>query len=286
MNAAVGLVGRSELRRRWVGLAAVMLLAVLVSAAVLAGVNGARRTASTLDRFRSWSNAADAQFQTDDPSQIEPLVEMLRADPAVEAVATRYLVNAFPTDGSLPDFAVTTDPDGRLGTSIDRRRVLEGRMPDADAPDEVLLNELAARLTGLGPGDRIEVKTFSPIDIDNINGPDGFPGFNGPTITLTVVGIGRAPEELPEEVRRDGPAGLVGPGFLAAHPDVGPWPPSAEFRARDLDRALPAPQRGGGPHPPGRAEDRTRERGRRPPPRPTSTGMRPSARSTVRPWVC
>ena len=133
MNGAVGLVGRSELRRRWVGLVGVVLLAVLVSAAVLAGVTGARRTASTLDRFRSWSNAGDAQFQTSDPAQIQPLVAMLRADPSVETVATRYLVNAFPEDGSLPDFALTTDPDGTLGTSIDRRRVIEGRMPDADA---------------------------------------------------------------------------------------------------------------------------------------------------------
>lgn len=59
-----------------------------------------------------------------------------------------------------------------------------------------------------------------------------FPGFNGPELDLVVVGIGRMPEELTGDLRRTSPYAITSSAFLAAHPDLGVWPPSIEVRLR------------------------------------------------------
>ncbi len=235
MTGVNALIGRSQFRRQLGASVGLILLVVLVSSAVLTGLVGARRTSTTLDRFRSWSHASDAEFQTEDPSQLSAVLDALRSDPSVKRATGRYLINAFPSDGVLPDFAVLSDPDGVLGTGIDRPRILAGRMPSPDSPDEVLINETTAKLTGLGVGDTIKVSTWSVADLKAIgDGTAGFnEGFNGPTIKLRITGIGRTPGDLPADVRRTSPTGLASPAFLAAHPDVGAWPPAAVVSIRD-----------------------------------------------------
>ena len=127
-----------------------------------------------------------------------------------------------------------------MGTTIDRPIVVEGRLPDADAPDEIMINELAQRLDGYQVGDVVEVSTFSREDLDALENTEAFSGFHGPPLTLTVVGVGRQPRELPEEITRNGPGALASPALLAAHPELGAWPPVAAVTVTDPATVLPA----------------------------------------------
>ena len=209
---------------------------------MLLAIVGAHRTATSLDRYREWSRSSDVEFQADTVELAQAMKRALDDDPAIRQTSLRYLANAFPIsdDGSLPDLAILSDPAGDFGVTIDRVRVLEGRMPSPDAPDEVIVNELAARLLAVGPGDRLPVMTFGGDDLDILSQGTTFPGFNGPRVDLVIVGIGRTPRDLPGEVRRTDLIALASPGFLAANP-VAAWPPTVMTQlddvARDFDEA-------------------------------------------------
>ena len=228
--SAIGLLVRAQLRRRGASLFGLALLVALVAATTLTALAGARRTASTVDRFRSWADASDVWYQTESAEDLPALLDTLRADPAVDAATPRYFVTAFPEQA--PFLELVSDPEGALGTSVDRERVLRGRLPGPDSADEVLINELAAELLGVDVGGTVSVRTWSYDDIAALNGPE-FPGFNGPHLDLTVVGVGRTPADLNQDVRAGSPVGLVSSSFLAAHPDLGAWPPAAVVRLRD-----------------------------------------------------
>ncbi len=240
MIGPILLVARVSLRRRLRRLLGIVLLAAVFGAASLGALVGAQRTATSLDRFHEWAHSSDVEFQGDSVERAEAIRETLDSDPAVRQTSLRYLANAFPIseETTLPDIAVLSDPAGQYGVTIDRVRVIEGRMPDAGAPYEVILNEVAAALLDVGPGDRLPVLTFGGDDLDVLGRGAAFPGFNGPQVDLEVVGIGRAPRDLPGELRRTDLIALASPGFLAADPDnpVAAWPPTVMTRFVDFDR--------------------------------------------------
>ncbi len=236
----VALVARVELRRRWLSLVIIALLAAVVSGVVSTALVGARRSATSVERFREWAGASDASFQATSFDDEDTLFATLQGRPEVVAAAQRHLINAFIVDGAISDIAIISDPAGRFGIDIDRPRVLAGRLPDPSAPDEILLNELSARLTGLGVGDHLTVKTWSRDDLTALFDGSTFPGFNGPELDLTVVGVGRTLEDLPGDIKRTSPAALASSGFLGAHPDIGVWPTATFVRLRHGAADLPA----------------------------------------------
>jgi FtsX-like permease family len=237
---AVRLIARVELRQRWPSLLGVAVLVALVSGAVLAALVGAQRTSTTVARFRDWAAASDVTYQARDADRAEAMLAAVRRLPETETAATRLLVNGFPLDQSIPDIAVLSDPEGVFGKEVDRPMLLAGRLPDPDSPDEILLSEQAARLTRLGPGDRIRVRTWRTDDLEALSGGADFPGFNGPELDLRIVGVGRTPEELPSEVRRGSLDALGSPALMAAHPGLGAWPPAVVVRIRGGDAAVGA----------------------------------------------
>src|SRR5207244_8877790 len=101
-------------------------------------------------------------FQLFDDSQLTDLRHRLGAAPVVERTATRRLVNAFFDRRPISDIAIYSDPGGRFGRTVDRVRVLDGRMPRADEPDAVALNELAADLLHIAPGAVPSAPTWTP----------------------------------------------------------------------------------------------------------------------------
>jgi ABC-type lipoprotein release transport system permease subunit len=230
---AVWLTAWHDLRRRWGSLAGVALLVAVVTAAVLTALVGAQRTSTTVERFRDWAGASDASFQASDWDTGAAMLDKARSLPQVEAATNRNLVNAFLVDAPISDIALMTDRDDVYGRGIDRPRILAGRLPRADAPNEVMLNELASRLTGFGVGDRLKVRTWSASDLEALFAGTEFPGFNGPVLDLRVVGVGRMLEELPGEVRRTSPFAIASPALLDAHPGVAAWPPAVFTRLRD-----------------------------------------------------
>lgn len=230
MNPTASMVTRAELRQQWGSLVALALLIAVVSGATMTAVIGADRSSSAVDRFRTTTGAADLWYQTNDSETAPGMLEAARRDPAVEEAGFRYLINLWPSTGST-DIAVMADIDGHYGRKIDRPYVLSGRMPSLDSPDEVLLNEQAARLTGLKVGDHLRAQTWSKADLASLDGSN-FPGFHGPKLDLVVVGIGRTPEELSGDLRRTSPYAVASPAFLTTRRDLGAWPPSIEVRLR------------------------------------------------------
>jgi putative ABC transport system permease protein len=225
------MIARAEVSGRLGSLLGLVALVAVVTTAVLAAAVGAHRSATAVDRFRAWSHANDVEYQTNGPTEAEPMLAAAQADAAVDTAGLRHLVNVWPDDGSA-DIAVMSDPDNVYATRIDRPRLLKGRMPSPDSPDEVMLNELAAQVTGLGLGDHIAAKSWNSNDLEALGG-GSFPGFNGPHVDLVVVGIGRTADELSGTLRRTSPYAIGSAAFINAHPGIGAWPPSVDVRLRD-----------------------------------------------------
>ena len=223
----------SELRRRWLSLAAIALTVGFVSGAVTTALAGARRTNTSIERFRDWAHASDGNFQTSSLEEAAPLRAFLARRSEVVAVAQRRLVNGFLLGRPISDIALVTDPEGRYGVVVDRPRLLVGRFPAPDASDEIMLNELAGRLAGVRVGGVLRIKTWSEKDLEALFGGNGFPGFNGPRVEVTVVGIARMLDGLPGDVGRTSPYGITAPAFLAVHRGVGAWPPAVYVRTRN-----------------------------------------------------
>lgn len=226
MSALVRLVAGAEFRRRTGSLVLLGLLVAVVTAGVAAGVVGARRTATAVDRFRDWAGGADGSFQTDDPAQAAAFRRILARQPEVTAVAQRSIVNSFLDEERLPDIAIFSDPGHRFGRTMERPHVIRGRLPRADAPNEIALNDQAATLLRRDIGAHLRAKTWTEADLRALFTGRAFPGFHGPRLDLRVVGVVRTLDGLPGEVERTSPYALASPVFLAAHPRVGAWPPA------------------------------------------------------------
>ena len=229
MRAAL-MVARRELRRRWRSLAGLALLVAIVSAGVTTSLVGAQRASSAIDRFREWAVASDLSFQGADQARADLLLETALGLPEVAAVAERRLVNAWLIDNPVSDVAVISDPADRWARQIDRPMVLEGRTPAPDVPDEIMLNELAAELTGLTIGDHVAANTWSADDLLRLFDSEVFPGFHGPVLHLEVVGIGRFVDDVAVDVQRTAPYAWASPAFLDAYAGVGTWPGAVDVR--------------------------------------------------------
>lgn len=239
MSAAL-LVARAELRRRWRPLLLLVVLLALISGTAMTALVGAHRTATGLDRLRAQAMASDASFQSQGQFHADAMEAVASELDEVEVVAQRHLVNAFLIDGAISDIAIMSDPDDRYGRTVERPTLIEGRMPDPGASDEIVLNELAAANTGLGVGDRLQVLTWSSADLEALFTSDSFPGFNGPVLDLAVVGVVRTLDELPGELQRTSPYALASASFLAANPDLGSWPPAVFVKLRHGDARIDA----------------------------------------------
>lgn len=197
MGAVGWLVGH-ELRARWRAVVGLALLVGLAGGIVLATAAGARRTGSAYERFTEGTATRDVSVQVDaeDPGPLLGAIEELAL---VAASGRLEIYPVLPEDESMigeVDLAIFASPDGRYGRDVDRPVVLQGRMPSPDATDEVIANELAARLTGLGVGDRIAVTTFTPEQLAKLQTTGEFTGFGGPALDLEIVGVGRQANDL------------------------------------------------------------------------------------------
>jgi len=187
---AVGLVARSELRRQWRALLGLALLIGLVGAVSLSGFAGARRTASALDRFRDATLARDLRVVGADDETTHRLADDLTDEPYVAAVGE--YVHFITTVRETLGLTVFAGVDERFSTEVDRPIVLEGRMPDADAPDEIAVDEVSKDLLDVEVGDDLHATTFDADDVECfVSATCPFQGIPGPELTLRVVGVMR-----------------------------------------------------------------------------------------------
>ncbi len=234
---AVALWVRSILRRHWAATVALALLAGLSAGVVGACFQAARRADGAIERHAERSRSFDGDVYGCppgvDPSTFESfalvlercstreVAERIRAEvlafvPEVESSAVLATLVAGIIDG--PPQAervrvglVTVFGSIEADVVASRQILVEGRLPDPTAPDEVVISETAARVGRIHAGDTIRLASWHQGDIDAAG---DIPPQTEPFDSL-VVGVIRTISD----VQFDGDGGLTGnslPGEIFA----------------------------------------------------------------------
>jgi predicted lysophospholipase L1 biosynthesis ABC-type transport system permease subunit len=237
---------RRELRRRW--RAAILLIALvgLAGGTVLVAVAGARRSSTAYDRFRRETLAADLEISREGPpsGSDEELRAAIERLPQVEAVAHAVYPFIVPAGSGLYpylDFLAFADVDGNNGTTIDRPRMVEGRLPREGRADEMAVLERFAREARVGVGDRVEFDSFAPAQLEPLftTGDAGRPA--GPRVALRITGIVDAPSFISESVGSFQPRVFLSSTFYRSHAeDVAAYPGGYTVRLTRGTKDVPA----------------------------------------------
>ena len=219
--AAAAHVVAADLRART---AWVLLLAAVVAVVVglsVAGMVGARRTATVLDRFVDETRTGDvvvaalAPDVASDPAAGEALSAALAGVEGVEAVGVQA---GFPVEVGVDDyFMVWSSVDDTALRTIDRPLVVDGRLPAADDPDEIAVNEQAAQVLDLQLGDTVQGPTLTPDGAAAAFTGESFEGFVGDLLRLEVVGVVRQGPDLSGRSNVSGIGAVASPAFARAH---------------------------------------------------------------------
>lgn len=192
---------RAAIRSRWRAWLAIGLLAGLLGGLVIAGAAGARRTRGSYARYLASINGADVyvdpfvseQGDTLALDQVARLPQVARSERAVQlAVLVRSRAGRpiFSLGPSSIGWVLPTD-DRPLDT-IDRLKVLDGRLPDPRNPTEVIGDSKALSILGVRVGDPVALRTITQHRLDSerihlYSNPRT--AETGPLVRLHVVGV-------------------------------------------------------------------------------------------------
>ena len=197
----------AELRRRRGSCVALALLIGCFAGAALALAAGARRTDTAYERFREEALARDlvVQATVTDPAMTDEVavaVGQVQRLPAVASYTEVNLYGGFSDASDDFDRAIYSSLDGGFGSTIDRPRVLTGRWPGPNRPDEIALNERAVVDLGATVGERVTLHTLSPEQFEAmVTGEQPFEGaYDGPDLHLLVTGVVRLPDDVSADV--------------------------------------------------------------------------------------
>ncbi len=175
-----------------------MVLALLVAVAtgtVVASVAGARRTESAMDRFVAFSRPEDVYVQAPDSVTAEKVAALPQV---VDHGRSPFVFLTRTPDGADAGSVVTfAAADERIFRTMNRVDVIRGRQARTDDPTEVVVNELAARRLHLGVGSPLTLYAYNLDQVLGSATSGGTPGVPaGPTFTVRVVGVVRAPADV------------------------------------------------------------------------------------------
>lgn len=175
-------------RSQWRAWLSLSLLVGVFGAVVLAAAAGARRTETAYVRFLEATDASHVYI-----SPFEVLLrgsyDEIRQLPQVQdaGLISVPLLAQVSSEGA-GNFLIfsTASVDGRYGYTINRPKVLRGRLPDPGDPRQTLIDPTTASKLGVTVGDEISLRAFDrpPADGGNIAPDEGVPA------TFDVVGIG------------------------------------------------------------------------------------------------
>ncbi len=191
----VGLAARARLRQSLRSVVALVVLGGLGFGVALACLAGARRTDTAFDRFvaASHQGAVEVSFGDQPLDEKLELIDRVVQLPQVErAAGGSWVLHATP-DGTRDAVIPIVALDENFGHELNVPRLLEGRFPDPDRPDELYLNELAAEHLDLGPGDTIDLV---PVGADQFETFFSNQPLEGEPRTFTVTGVARFPDDL------------------------------------------------------------------------------------------
>ena len=180
---AIGFQLRAELRVRWRSWLALAVLAGLLGGVLAATLACARRTESVVARYRRSSLAADVIVGNGGDFGNQGLdLARVRRLPQVAASHRGMLLDATVHSRSGADVStwvkVEVNPGSRGDEAIDRPRLLAGRRPRADRPDEAVADRSALARLGVAPGERVRIR----IQEGRLARP-------GPTAIIRIVGV-------------------------------------------------------------------------------------------------
>jgi hypothetical protein len=206
---------RAELRTRWRAWLGLAVIVGIAGGAVLALAAGARRTDSAHRRFLEAQDAYDVLVSLNTagfgaPTEVTFDTEQLKNLPQV--VETAETGSFFITLGA--GVGVLVPPDERIGTEINRFKMLEGRRPDPDVPTEAVVGFEFAEQYGLEVGSEIEVLApeffgepppeLSPEEVSEVVAARDRILSMLPDNSLTIVGIEASPGEFPPQIEGTG----------------------------------------------------------------------------------
>jgi ABC-type antimicrobial peptide transport system permease subunit len=153
---AVALLVAHKLRTGWRGWAGLAVIVAIAGGAVLAAAAGASRTESAYPRFLAQSNASNVVVSPLGGPGVNGYDAAVGALPSVAARAIVVGINAVPlTATGVPDphsGPPNVSLDGRFLRTVDMPKILAGRLPNANAPQEVAVTQLAAAQLHLNVG--------------------------------------------------------------------------------------------------------------------------------------
>ncbi|MGH2795507.1 MAG: ABC transporter permease, partial [Actinomycetota bacterium] len=177
---------RAEFAARWKALAGVALLIGISGGVVLAAVAGARRTETAYDRMLVAQDAADVVIADDGEIGIDiPLADII-ALPQVASHARASLI--LYVHGQ---YAAVASVDDRLGRTMNRFKIVAGRMYDSSRVDEVVV--------GLGVARALKLKVGSEFPLVDPEFTEDLEASGLSNTTLRVVGIVTGSGEFPPQ---------------------------------------------------------------------------------------
>ena len=213
----------SEWRRRWASLLLVAMIVAIGGGAVLLSLNGARRADTAFARFFDRVGAPNVEAEASLPESgdlgryaaILDRLDDIDVLPGVE----RAFVSAWMLVGVKGQSSGYFTPVPIVGTDTSdawQSVVVEGRIPARDEADVIVVNEEAARVAGVGVGDRLTLESLAPGQgLDYLRGV-AMPEPKGPSVDVTIAGVVRGSEDISDAPE---PYWAPGEGFYRAYGD-------------------------------------------------------------------
>ncbi len=204
------------------------MLVALIGALVLAGLAGAQRTRTAVDRMIESNEIADVLVNPEQGDESGLDFDEIATLPMVENFSrVQGVANLLPGDATADN--VFTGPltlaiDANMLVEFERPAIAAGRVPDPQALDEVFLDRTYAAQEGISVGDTV-VLSVVPYEVildaypllfgDNADAALAL--FNDPavrsTVNLTVVGIGNGLDGIVVDEGYEPFAQIIGPAL-------------------------------------------------------------------------
>jgi hypothetical protein len=206
----VWLALRADVRRRWPALLSLALLLGLIGGVVLTAAAGARRTDTAYPRLLTWANATQTDIIPEGNSTEADYFAALRRQPHIAAMTTVGLYSAVVSRSNQTNVTVISSLDGAMGGSVDRGKILAGRLYDPKAPGQAMVDQQLASLEHLTPGGTLRLYGVP-------SAPSGAPEYNkAVTLTYRVTAIVVFDDEVvPTGTNNAAPTALVSWPFAA-----------------------------------------------------------------------
>jgi ABC-type lipoprotein release transport system permease subunit len=197
---------RAQLRARRAAWALLAILIGLSGAVVMVAAAGARRTDSAYTRYLTTTHAADLLLSPDQ-SGVARLYADLARIPGSDAVAPVIGYGTAPVGDPHQPLLVDAAMNDVLGHRVEHPLLTQGRLPDPNAPYEVVADRNAAHVLGLHAGSTIRVAVA--------RAEEELPDFaRDPIVTLSVVGIGTTRDSVVNvNALASQPSLIAGPAF-------------------------------------------------------------------------